>query len=155
MPIKNRAHFKEEGNLPSDSRGMPLAAGILLDISCSLRQEAPTQVLSKLIEMRSQRNFPRMVNDFISLVSQESLMSAAAPTCTLSAGAVRHQLCHIHMEILLLPYDVERESCSSSPASVSLNFQTTSRTTLLFQQGEKTSQEKINFSSISRIDLIS
>lgn len=33
MPIKNRTHFKEEGNLPLDSRGVPLEAGILLATS--------------------------------------------------------------------------------------------------------------------------
>lgn len=74
MPIKNRTHFKEEGNLPSDSRGIPLEAGILLDTSSFLHQEPSTQMLSELNRlllcwgMRSQRNSPRMINDFISWV---------------------------------------------------------------------------------------
>lgn len=51
MPIKNRTHFKEEGNLPSDSGGIPLEAGILLGTSSSLRQEVSTHMLSKLNDL--------------------------------------------------------------------------------------------------------
>lgn len=51
MPIKNRTHFKEEGNLPSDSGGIPLEAGILLGTSSLLRQEVSTHLLSKLNDL--------------------------------------------------------------------------------------------------------
>lgn len=71
---KNRTHFKEEGNLPSDSRGIALKVG-LLDTLSFLHQEMSIQMLSKLNHlllhraMTVQKNSPGLINDFTSWVT--------------------------------------------------------------------------------------
>lgn len=67
MPIKNRTHFKEEGNLPSDAGGIPLEIGILLDISSFLHHVVSAHMRSKLSDVvlhlviTSQRSPPGMI----------------------------------------------------------------------------------------------